>query len=341
MFFVLACETEKETAVYFEIESLFESVSDPEATIGKAIYSIAITYESDLLTPESRTKLSTLLDSNGEILIEELLDLSVLKATSEELALFQKKRSALVYKEKQYEPIIYVPNKQTANFDLSPIIAIGAEIDYTRSDLVGDVIVGWYYDDNNEKQIVYLDETISLNNERPVLIVTDGEKFIPSQSIKTGVPVLKSGHQELGTPAPIIDEYKITHRYESRGKSDYNKRLIYTYENGGTQEGVRDKIRSIHKDDIGRIFYDDYEIWEFGAISNLARGYVVTYERDWSKGKKVITWQDGLSWQCARMSSSSEWYQKFWVDYENGGSPELYPDSNGYVYSKGHVKIKY
>lgn len=332
---MLSCDKEKGLPQVTDIDEIL-----PKDDFTNTMFEIANTCEDFILDKVSREHIRQDLDRNCEFRIQKIFDERSLKGAASFKQEFENLNQSFILDEIKYEPIIYVPNMDVADPALSPIIAIGVEVEYRGTDLSGDVIIGWYYDTNDEKQVIYLDENLATTIKRPVFIVTNGDctHEILEQNKETDY-VKKGALETTGSPAPIIDEYRIIYRYESSGDSDYNFRLIYVYENGSSQEGVRDLIRSINKDHIGYTWGDDHELWQFSYLSNLSRGYVVTYERDFYTGKKTITWQDGFSATCARMVSSSEWYQKFWVDYVDGGSPTTYPGN--YVSSKGHVRIKY
>lgn len=144
---------------------------------------------------------------------------------------------------------------------------------------------------------------------------------------------LKSSYN---TPVPIIDEYRITERYENDRRSEYYYRLVYLYTNYGEQVGGLEIIQDMHKNNIGKTFYDDHRIWQIEDpnVNDLRRLYVVTFEREWYTSKKVVVWDDGLVSRCARMRFSDQYYQRFWVDYPTNGISFTHNE-------KGRVKIKF
>src|SRR3972149_8619244 len=234
----------------------------------------------------------------------------------------------LKYNNVQYDPVVYIPNIKIADSTLNPVIAVGVEV---ATENGNDIIPGWYYNNKEGKINILINEEFAMNSKRPICIINGVNKTDSSNEI-LDKKNLKSSKAVVSNPITKIDNYSIAYRYDKSKRSEYSYKLVYVYEDGTFDEGgYREEIREIHKDDIGKTFTNDYEIWQvqYWSMKGL---YFVTFEYDWYTSKKTVYWDDGFGYKVARMSKTDEWYQKCYFD--------LTPNYNFTIYSKGHIKIK-
>jgi hypothetical protein len=208
-----------------------------------------------------------------------------------------------------YTPNIYIPNIETQNPDLEPIIAVGSELyDYDE-----DIIIGWNYTISGEQELIYLTEEDAMQNEQPIFIInavpiendTIGKMNKPVYH-NTGSKMLNTKHNTISA---TIDEYKISERYETSKYSEYSYEMCWLIDGGGIEfSGYRTEIREIHKDDINHLFTNDFEIWQLDWLNNIVEVGLVTFEYDRYAPKHPIMTDMGVPVSC-RMRRSHEWYQ--------------------------------
>ena len=230
----------------------------------------------------------------------------------------------------EYIPAIYVPNINNSDLSKQPIVCVGFEVD---SDISGmekyeGYIVGWYFDEEGSVHEILLNEKTAMSTSNPIYIINNS-----SIGFSYGKkPFLEKGGASIRTStSQVIDQYKINYRYDRSNRSEYSYNIVYIYNGGGYQHGgYRTEIREIHKNDIGKMFYDDYNIWQISSIGNLYSINLVTFEYDWYASEKPVYSPGGIFVQC-RMKYYNEYYQSFQV---------LMSDSYTTNGSKGYIKVK-
>lgn len=236
-----------------------------------------------------------------------------------------------------YKPAIYVPNAENADLSKQPIVGVGFEVNTNLSGMekYEDYIVAWYYDNEGNLHEILLSEETSMNTSNPVfIIIADIET---EETISENISEIKLTKSAISTLSSqkIIDEYKINYRYDKSNKSEYSYEIAYIYNNGGYSfGGYRTEIAEIHKDDIGKVFTNDFEIWQINYISNLHSIAIVTYEYDWYASMKTVICPNPTTgyiiFEC-RMSKSDEYYQRFSIQMSDNITTN---------YDKGYIKVK-
>ena len=168
-----------------------------------------------------------------------------------------------------------------------------------------------------------------MSTTHPVIIITaDVEDTNPplETQIQSDLNHNKSSKTNV---RKYIDDYEIAYRYDNSNRSEYSYSMVYAFNNGATQNsGYREEIDEIHKDDIGVLFTNNYEIWQIEYMNDLHSVYFVTFEYDWFATMKNV-YMDDVTVRC-RMSNLTDYYQRVLIIM-----------SNTYTYSgdKGYLKI--
>lgn len=189
-------------------------------------------------------------------------------------------------------------------------------------------IVGWYYDENDNLNEILINEEEAMNITHPVIIIISD-----IQNNKNSSPENIQGTNNKSTKTTVtktIDEYKINYRYDSSNRSEYSYSLTYVYKNGGIQHGgYREEIAEIHKNDIGVLFTNDFEIWQIAQMNDLFSVYFVTFEYDWFASMKNV-YIDNVAVRC-RMTNPSDYYQCLSI---------IMTDQTTISSEKGYIKVK-
>lgn len=320
-FFLVSCEAVPDEVLPENPEAIFQSDGTKNGDFDQALYELAILIEKDLRDPIVTNIMVEKFEHFHEVKLTNILSSPIYKGTASSVDI-EEIESDLVYDSIQYYGAIMIPNFDVANFTLEPIIVPGVEVEYNFDDLVGDVALGWYYNESNEKEYIYLDENLATSIERPVYIITNDDSDDAEKEKKIDSALEKTAKSTLGSPYPAFVMVKVYTAF-GESKADYNLRELLVYTNGSSQVGSRRNIGNFEPNISN--FISPHPMLGY-SISNVLRGYGITYERDWLKSYKNVTWPDGRSCgSCCRMKNSGDWYNKFWVDYDNGVLEELHP----------------
>ncbi len=336
----------------FPIENLIKNKLDPEdELINSRLYILMEAFEEIIKKNNVRNfTLEELKANNGELSIQKLAQKSNDFKTTLEIAIDQvikhknisdlsskdfirKNEEILKNGNVFYETGIYIPNLETADFSLAPIVAIGTDIDYDNiqgwdymNELEGyddDFIPARIYDEQGGYQNLIIGEEGVLNTTRPVLIMNVFNEDI------TIIPFT----QETNKNQMTVNAYQIDHRYDVSRKSEYRittrtSSLTTTQVGNGT--GFN--IAKVHKNDIGKPFYNvNYNVFYSPFIQNPVGAWFVTFEYDWWASKKFVAvnvGQESQIFEC-RMKNLTDWYQTGYITR----------NSNNTFTSKGFINI--
>lgn len=191
-----------------------------------------------------------------------------------------------------------------------------------------DYIVAWYSDGNGNFQEILINEETAMSTTHPIFIIDNAESFTETNKYSSN---LKGQASTTGTIRQVIDQYKINYRYDKSRRSEYSYEIVYRYNGGGySYGGYRTEIREIHKRDIGKMFYNDFDIWQIQHIENLSGINLVTFEYDWWASKKSVYSPGSIIVQC-RMKYNNEYYQSFHIPINQSITTSS---------SKGYIKVK-
>ncbi|MDH5603933.1 MAG: hypothetical protein OEY51_08335, partial [Cyclobacteriaceae bacterium] len=260
-------------------------------------------------------------------------------------------RVVLNYGDDEYYPVLYVPNIESADLTLEPIIALGADIDVENEEDYdgGDIIFGYFYNENDEYVEVFLDETMAFKETRPIIVVTYNNQEVVTKP--KDEKVVSNGRSEITWyygPMFKLVEYSISQRYDGTNNSEYS--VIVIPRSPTLTPGVyanypneRQKVREIHKSDVGSpgtTFIHNYSMTPVSLYANMDRYFLVTFEYDWFASEKTISWSsastpdsvvNSYAYKGAKMSNEDEWYQITHFDPNSSFTHT--------IYSKGHLKI--
>lgn len=228
----------------------------------------------------------------------------------------------------EYVPAIYVPNAENADLSKQPIVGVGFEV---NADLPGmeeyeDYIVAWYYDEEGNLHEILLDEETAMNTTNPVFIINNAE----DEAIKLKKSAIT--YQSNGIPTSNLKsvnsrtefhshEYKINHRYERSGKSEFCITAAHIDDNGNVYSNLRKdngtyntwkKIADVDKNDIGKQ-KSHWEQFISTDVSPHSSNYTYwnTYERDWYSSNKFLGDGEGNGKTVhlyGNRKYSGEWY---------------------------------
>jgi hypothetical protein len=335
--------------ISYSIEELAENSNDFEdERINSELLKIAQEMKCFVNTAEFKKSLR----DNISLSREKSLNFSQLSAILKDTSLYDGLRGVLnsidlnYYRighnktivETSYTPVIYIPNLEIADFEKSIILSLGFEV---NNELPGmedleNHIFAWVYDEEGLVQETLINEELAMSTTQPILIITNANNDISSEGklvvLDDRMPVFETDINNKSTAASVqktIDKYKINFRYENDNKSEYSYKLRYHFNDNTSQDGgYRTEIREIHKDDVGSMFEDDFDIWQIDYFTGMVSFSIVTFEYDWYAGAKAVWVNDDILY--CRMKYAHEYYQKFKCTLSAASS---------YSAAKGYLKI--
>ncbi|MCD4791604.1 MAG: hypothetical protein K8R54_00095 [Bacteroidales bacterium] len=251
--------------------------------------------------------------------------------------------SLMIYNNSNYLVEIYIPNIETADLTMKPIIAIGTDL-YTNNDDLNDYIPAWYINNDNSFDEILINEKDAYSSEKPVLIfsiycknkLTEANDNIETPNLQDDKSSAKGG---VNINSILLKDCKIKYRYERDNKSEFAFGFKIRNGNYRSKTLINDKFIKIHKTDLNKDITVNKRL-HISTTYIADRVYGVTYERDWyvsDNNSHSIYIGGSQDWTIlCKMKYSNEWYQK--VDYLN-----LPDNSSGDVYftSKGYVKFSW
>lgn len=231
----------------------------------------------------------------------------------------------------KYTPIIYIPNLKTCNPQKNPLFAISVSVNSDNDETIEENIIAYYYDESNVLHTTLLSEEEAMKTSNPIFIIDNGSMVLKENKInfqnysKENTKTVTSFHTH---------EYRINHRYENSGKSEFcitaaiiidaNTGLWVIPKNNNTSLTKEwNKIASVDKDDIG----EDLGRWVRFTNRDKDDKYIYfnTFERDWYSSRKNLGSGAGNGGTCylyGNMKYENNWYSfdpsqsltDYWVD---------------------------
>lgn len=246
-----------------------------------------------------------------------------------------------------YDPAFFVVNAETADYSKLPILATGFSINDELPGMEGyeDYIIAWYVLSDGSFQEILISEETAMTTSNPIFIVDNasfktpeaptGKVNVPSDENPFDQERAGKTFADESCQEKVIDKYKILYRYDNSSRSEYSYKLVYWLSNTSYQYGgYRKEIDEIHKNDIGDMFYNDFEIWEVGYMtcnnSSLEGVGIATFEYDWFASNKSV-WTPGGIYLSCKMKYLNDYYQRFYIDLD---------DSTTSSSAKGYIKVK-
>jgi len=267
---------------------------------------------------------------NNSIPIETFIELNFNERSNEKLAftLLQKinsKTNLASYKKNKtdfytYTPSIHVFNYKKANYNELPIIAFNMEIstDIRGMEDYEDCIIAWKQKGDGTYEEIILDEKTANEITNPIFIIDNAQDIKNVSPDNRTIDVVENRdnpqNRTISTYSRVLDQYKISQRYDNSSKSEYSYELIYIKNGGGYQRtGNRTEIKEIHKNDLNTYFTNDFSIYQLPIIGNLKGFDIFTFEYDWWASNKTLRLPGQTRWVKVKMSNSGDYYQYGYV----------------------------
>lgn len=239
----------------------------------------------------------------------------------------------------QYDPVVYIPNAETADFNLPAIIAIGEEVTEEQGAKgEEDIIAGWDQEGND----ILISESQAMSSKHPVMIMTYG--YIKENTFPTGVVrpasevsdtiVNTAGNARVMANSPTITDYEIWEHYDDSNQNECRYFYRAYFGSGYSTEdlGSANFLANIHQDDLMKRYYPNLNIAT--AWANMAGMWLVTFEYDWYAAMKSVTVDQGPYYQNlnVRMKFANEYYTRMfcyknniWSRYEKAYIRTVWP----------------
>lgn len=219
-----------------------------------------------------------------------------------------------------YVPAIFIPNIETVNTSLQPIISPNIEVDSREDESIEDNIIAWFYntaDDTLVTEIMLSEETVE-NTTNPIFLLDNAVTTLATEQDLDFIPY--NSEREIAaagttTGARSFSSYEhsiesSSYRYESglSGKSEFTvtairidlngtNHLVYQNNNGTFKSWQ--SISDIKKNEIGTLRYNwryhasDWQPWSNPWAPNVIQTGVNmvfwnTFERDWNRSPKPL-----------------------------------------------------
>ena len=249
-----------------------------------------------------------------------------------------------------YIPSIFIPNLNTLDNDLQPILSPNIVANSDNDSKLEDRIIAWYFTTGGTKKEILISEEESLKTLNPLFILDNSEDVSNQTQIAT-LPSFISESTSAKVQAATFksNEYRINHRYENSGKSEFTV-TAWLIKPDGTFTWVHNAneweiFYNVKKKDIGK----DLSGWRFFANKDTPYGsnhYVYnTYERDWNNSWRSLgsyTANGTTIYLKGRRRYDSEWYAfspNFTLQRAPLGTVEAVGNVFVYNNSKGYLVV--
>jgi hypothetical protein len=241
--------------------------------------------------------------------------------------------SQLVYENVLYQPVIVIPNYNTLDVNLLPIVSGGVDLNDELDNRIDDDIFAYNLLDNGSFEEIYLSEEEAMSTQRPVLVFSngiddtsiplDGQIFLDSYGVKSNSNN-NSGNTDASTKR--FDHMHVSikstsfHYDPRRQKNEYRYTGIYLHSSGWGWIWKTDQssnlVRNFSKNDCngaqytdwGQVYYADTHYPDPTTEHYIAFN---TFERDWAKSQKPLgngTRNGYTGYLYGKMTFNDEWY---------------------------------
>ncbi|KRP06441.1 MAG: hypothetical protein ABR94_04750 [Sphingobacteriales bacterium BACL12 MAG-120802-bin5] len=226
---------------------------------------------------------------------------------------FDDLEEGLVY-DVDYYATVHIPNIETADMSLMPIISSGVNADGEADPSVEDNIIAWFTNEDGSISEIFVSEAEAMATTIPVMVVSLGTDFEDgrlnsniiygqdnsSENYKTNVVSELHGYQ-----------FKINYRYENIGNSEFAIGTLFLRPSDGyAYYQAFGHIVDVDKNDIGKDLLHWHEIGNFPTAGT--NGIFNYYERDWEQSAKslgFLTSNAGINtYMFGERKYFSEWY---------------------------------
>jgi len=242
-----------------------------------------------------------------------------------------------------YVPAIFIPNIESVNASLQPIISPNIEVDSRDDESIEDNIIAWFYQTQNDSSVteIMLSEETVENTTNPIFLLDNAVTTLATEQDLNFTPYISereiaAAGSTTGTRSFSSYEHSIesqSYRYESgwSGKSEFTvtairidpndtNHLVYQT-NSGTYKTWQN-ISDIKKNEIGTLRYNwryhasDWQPWSNPWTPNVIQTGVNmvfwnTFERDWNRSEKALGTceaNNSTIYLKGNMKYSDNWY---------------------------------
>ncbi len=226
---------------------------------------------------------------------------------------FDDLEEGLVY-DVDYYATVHIPNIETADMDLMPIISSGVNADGEEDPSVEDNIIAWFTNEDGSVSEIFVSEEEAMATTIPVMVVSLATDFEDGRLSSNIIYGDASGTEYMKTN--VVSElhgyqFKINHRYENIGDSEFAIGTLFLRPSDGySYYQTFDVIVDVNKDDIGNDLLHWHEIGNFPATGT--NGIFNYYEKDWEQSAKslgFLTSNAGVNtYMFGERKYFSEWY---------------------------------
>lgn len=222
------------------------------------------------------------------------------------------------YTEK-YIPCIFIPNLETCNPELQPILSPNIELNADLDEKYENCIIAWYFTKEGERKEIIINEEDALKTKNPIFIIANAE-----ENFTKGNSLVETEFIENKSTKGIAfstNEYRINYRYEGSGDSEFAISAGRIVATGSAYNILRKDngdyvstkvITSVDKDDISK----DLSQWEQFSSNYTPYNenfiFYNTYERDWNNTDKslghAVSQNGGNLYLYGKRKYESEWY---------------------------------
>ncbi len=236
-----------------------------------------------------------------------------------------------------YIPAIFAINHESADFSLAPIVSAGVYVnpEFPETQNYDEYIVAWLYNsDENKYQEILLDEEMVEATAHPVLIIDNADlqmfnvygpvQFESSESAHS----VSSNYKMMGKKLFAIDHFKLNHRFETFGKSEFAASFINLDENENHHQMLKKSngtyqteltLTKVPKADIGTWITNEwFSITDIANQATDLEPFSTNYlwwnlfERDWAKSTKPLLTgakpNGKMTYLGGRRKNSSDYY---------------------------------
>lgn len=231
--------------------------------------------------------------------------------------------SLMVMDSVNYFPSIYYLNIHHSSNEDKILLALGVESE------TEDFIESLTIDIESDSILESLVSEKDTNATYPILIVTSGSNYIAGENIPTNTLTTTDQSKSYNI---TVNPYKITHKWERTGKSEYTlyTRIYYSNSSWATGSGSGFLIKKIEDNQVNVLISNSPKTISIGAGIGF---WGVTCEKDfYAKKKQVYVPADGgipaQIVEC-KMKKADQYYQRITVDKVGSGYKESF--DNGYL----------
>jgi len=229
----------------------------------------------------------------------------------------------LVY-DVDYYATVHIPNIETADMALMPIISSGVNADGEADPTVNNNIIAWFTNADGSISEIFVSEAEAMATTIPVMVVslaTDFEDGRLNSNIIYGHDNNNSENFKTNVVSELHGyQFKINYRYENIGNSEYSIGTLFLRPSDGYScYQAFGHVVDVDKDDIGADLLHWNEIGNFPAAG--INGIFNYYERDWEQSAKSLGYLTSNAGVNTYMYGERKYYNEWYTaDYNTNNT---------------------